>query len=180
MTIAAVYGPTAPRRASRLTAGRSLVSSEQSAAHRDRQQPHQACKAERAKHGRPAEILDAANVFVLFAGDVIGEFLKPGVEESTPRMKSTAPIIAANQAALGPEKTQRYSDNQEHQFVAQGGLGGKAVAKPRSELKVALKSRLKGDPANRAFGKTSMTNPADCMLRICEWRADVAGKGPPL
>ena len=70
------------------------------------------------------------------------------------RMKSTAPIMAANQAALGARKNASGTAiTKSTSSSRKAGSVAKPSRSPRSELKVALKSRFKGDPANRAFGK---------------------------
>ncbi len=55
--------------------------SEQSASHGERREPHQPGKTQTAEHGGGAEILDAPDLAVLLAGDVIGELFDPSVEE---------------------------------------------------------------------------------------------------
>ena len=147
LAIAAVYGPIRAA-AGEPADGRPLTAfSEPSAAHRDRQQPHQPGKAERAKHRRRPEILDAADVVVLLARDVIGEFLDPGVEEFDGQDDEYRADHRANHAAFGARtNASGIATTRSTGFVAQGGSVLKPSRSPRSEFRVALKSRFKVYP----------------------------------
>src|SRR5437588_4362869 len=114
--------------------GRAALS-EQSATHRERQQPHQSGQAEATKHGRRTEIFDAPDVLVLLARDVVGEFFDGGVEEFyREHGQQSAYHAGIPGAAWCDEEAERQTYYDEKGFVAQRRLGSKAVGESTQRM----------------------------------------------
>jgi Nucleotidyl transferase len=87
--------------------------------YRDRREPHQSGQAQRAEHRRRTKILDAANVIVRFARDVIGQLFDGRVQEfHSEHDEHGADHGDIPGDAWRNEKSKRQSDDQEDRFVA--------------------------------------------------------------
>jgi hypothetical protein len=102
--------------------------SEQAASHGQRGHPHQAGETQAAEHGGRAEILNAPDLAVPLACDVIGEFFDSSVEEFYGENDEQGPYHGSIPSAVRGNWDAKQQPRQHKQrFIAERWLGLEAV-----------------------------------------------------
>jgi hypothetical protein len=118
---------------------------EQSAAHRDRREPHQTRKRERAEHRGRTEIFDSADVAMLLRRDMVGKFFDRGVQELDGKQdKERRDHGNVPSKIWRDEKTDRHGQREGNRLLANRGLGFDAVDNPAQRIPGGAEKSLHG------------------------------------
>ena len=119
--------------------------SEQSAAHRDCREPHQADKRESAEHGGRAEVFDSADVAMLLRRDVVGKFFDCCVQkldrEYDKERRDHGDVPSKTRR---DDKADRYGQREGNRLLADRGLGLDAVDNPAQRVLGRAEKSLHG------------------------------------
>jgi hypothetical protein len=118
---------------------------EQSAAYRDRREPHQTRKRERAEHRGRTEIFDSADVAMLLRRDVVGKFFDCGVQELDREYdKERRDHGDVPSKTRRDDKADRYGQRKGNRLLANRGLGFDAVDNPAQRIPGGAEKPLHG------------------------------------